>query len=712
MPEEHKVNKIPPTAKNRLVFEKSPYLLQHADNPVDWYPWGDEAFDKARRDDKPVFLSIGYSTCHWCHVMAHESFEDPGVAALMNDAFVNIKVDREERPDIDAVYMSACQMVRGNGGWPLTVIMTPEAKPFFVATYLPRTGRHGMTGMVDLVAHIKTMWKNRRKEVDVASSQLAEHLETVFARRTPGTGPGVDTLDRAFSELAARFDESNGGFGRAPKFPTPHNLLFLLRYWKRTGEVRALEMVERTLDHMARGGIYDHVGYGFHRYSTDERWFAPHFEKMIYDQALIAMAYTECFLATGNGAYKRTAEEVLAYVLRDMTDPAGGFYSAEDADSEGIEGKFYLWTEEELVSLLGEEDARLVGALYGTESAGNFAGEVNGANILHMRRPLEKTAEEIGVEPEGLRGRLDGIRRLLLDARGRRIRPHKDAKILTDWNGLMIAALAKAARAFGEDPYAVAAGNAVRFILSSMRTGDGRLYHRHCDGETAVAGNLDDYAFLTWGLIDLYETTFDAEYLENAVGLTEKTIRLFWDPSSGGFFFTPEGGEAMIVRTREIYDGAIPSGNSAAALNLLRLARLTGDTRYDDYAEKIGRLFHEDLTRAPSAFTWFMSALELASGSSIELVIVGDPRSADTNAMMREIRGVYAPETAVLFKSSVEKNPLITRLAPFAASHEAINGRATAYVCRKRACALPTTDTREIVDALGARRLARDLETP
>ena len=698
------MTKIPPAGKNRLEFEKSPYLLQHADNPVDWYPWGDEAFEKARREDKPVFLSIGYSTCHWCHVMAHESFEDSTVAALMNKAFINIKVDREERPDIDAVYMSVCQLVRGNGGWPLTVIMTPEAKPFFVATYLPRTGRHGMTGMVDLVPQITTMWRNRRKDVDVASSQIAEHLETVFARRPASAGPGMETLDAAFSDLSARFDESNAGFGRAPKFPSPHTLLFLLRYWKRTGEPRALEMVERTLDQMARGGIYDHVGFGFHRYSTDERWFAPHFEKMIYDQALIAMAYTEAFLATGEEAHKRTAEEIFLYVLRDMTDPAGGFYSAEDADSEGIEGKHYLWTEKEISSLLGEDDARLIVDLYGVESAGNFAEEVGGANILYIRRPIEKTAEDIGVEPDELRRRLDGIRRVLLEARGRRVRPHKDDKILTDWNGLMIAALAKAARAFGEDRYAAAAKKAVDFITASMTTREGLLYHRYRDGEAAVAGTLDDYVFLAWGLIELYETTFDAGYLENAIDLTEKTIRLFWDPAAGGFYFTSEDGEAMIVRTREIYDGAIPSGNSAAALNLLRLARLTGTTRLEDYADKIGRLFHEDLTRAPSAFTWFMAALDLARGPSREIVIVGDPDSPDTRAMVREVRGVYAPEAVVLFKSSVEKSPAITRLAPFTRSQNAIDGKATAYVCRNHSCGLPTTNAREIADRLGRRR--------
>jgi uncharacterized protein YyaL (SSP411 family) len=689
-----------PAGKNRLFFEKSPYLLQHAENPVDWYAWGEDAFQSAKTEDKPVFLSIGYSTCHWCHVMAHESFEDPDVAALMNETFVNVKVDREERPDIDAVYMSVCQMVRGNGGWPLTVILTPDAKPFFVATYLPKTGRHGMTGMMDLIPHIASLWHDKRKEIETASIELAGHLESVFARKAADAGPGPETLDAAFEEFSERFDESNAGFGRAPKFPAPHTLLFLLRYWRRTAEPRALDMVERTLRHMARGGIYDHVGFGFHRYSTDERWFAPHFEKMLYDQALLAMAYTECFLATRKEAYRKTAEEILRYVLRDVTDRDGGFYSAEDADSEGFEGKYYLWTEEEIASVLGPDDTRLAADVYGVAREGNFAEEVSGANILHMERPLEKTAEALGVRTEELERRLDGIRARLFDARVRRVRPRSDDKILADWNGLMIAALAKAARAFGVPSYADAAKKAVRFVLSSMRTADGGLRHRYRDGESAVDANLDDYAFLVWGLIELYETTFDAEHLEEALRLTDDMIRLFADEETGGFYFAPREGEAMIVRTREIYDGAIPSGNSAAAMNLVRLARLTGEARYEEHAERIGRVFHDDLTRAPSAHAWFMAALDLATGPSLEIVIVGAPGSADTDEMIRELHAAYAPETAVLFKSTADEKLAVARLAPFTALQTAIDGRATAYVCRNHACDAPTTRSADVARAL------------
>jgi uncharacterized protein YyaL (SSP411 family) len=690
----------PPAGKNRLSFEKSPYLLQHAGNPVDWYPWGEEAFDRAKSEDKPVFLSIGYSTCHWCHVMAHESFEDPGVAALMNEAFINVKVDREERPDIDAVYMPVCQMVRGNGGWPLTVILTPDKAPFFVATYLPRESRRGMTGMLDLVPHIGKLWREKRREVDDSSAELARHLADVFARRPGATAPGAETLDAAYAELSARFDEANAGFGRAPKFPTPHTLLFLLRYWRRTGETRALYMVERTLGHMARGGICDQVGFGFHRYSTDERWFAPHFEKMLYDQALLAMAYAECFLATGKAEYRRTAEEILLYIMRDMTDPVGGFFSAEDADSEGVEGKYYLWTKSEIEALLGGDDARLVIDLYGVEPAGNFADEVAGGNILHLRRPLERAAAELGVEPEDLRLRIDRIRAVLLEARNRRVRPHRDDKILADWNGLMIAALSVAARAFGADEYSAAAEKAARFVLDSMRTPEGGLLHRYREGEAAVAGNLDDHAFLAWGLMELYETTFDAEHLETAVQLTDEMIRLFADQEHGGFYFTRADGEAMIVRTREIYDGAIPSGNSAAAVNLVRLARLTGDARYEEHAARIGRVFFEDLSRAPSGYSWYMASVELAEGPSIEIVVVGDPASSDTRSMLREVRAAYAPHAAILFKTSAGEDPAIGRIAPFTAAHTAIDGRATAYICRNHACGAPTTNPADVAAVL------------
>ncbi len=694
--------KQPPPGKNRLALEKSPYLLQHAGNPVDWYPWGPEAFEKAKREDKPIFLSIGYSTCHWCHVMEHESFEDPDVSALMNDSFVNVKVDREERPDIDAVYMTVCQMMTGSGGWPLTVIMTPEAKPFFSATYIPRTARYGRAGMVELIPQIVSAWRNRRREIEDASVRITGEIRRSSGREAANDDPGVDLLERAYAELAGRFDEVHGGFGHAPKFPTPHNLLFLLRYWKRTGERRAIEMVEKTLDEMAAGGIWDHVGFGFHRYSTDEKWFAPHFEKMLYDQALLAMAYTECFLATGNSRHRRTAERIFEYVLRDMRDPSGAFYSAEDADSEGIEGKFYLWTRDELERLLDNEDLDLVSDVYGVEPSGNFGNEVSGANILRLRRPLDAVARQLAVDEGALRDRLDRIKTFLFDARQARVRPHRDDKVLTDWNGLMIAALAKAACAFDEPSYAGAAAEAVAFLFGVMRPGEGVLHHRYRDGEAAVAGNLDDYTFLVWGLIELYEATFESKFLGNAAALTSEMIARFADPAAGGFYFTPEDGERLIVRTKDLYDGAVPSGNSAAAFNLMRLARLTGESRFEEEAAKTGRAFHPELSRAPSAFTFFMSALELGAGPSSEVVIVGEPDAADTRAMIGAIRSAYFPGVVVLLKSSGRQDPGISRIAPFTAQHSWIDGRPAAYVCRNHACRTPTTDVGEMLRILGS----------
>jgi uncharacterized protein YyaL (SSP411 family) len=696
----HPIMKQPPPGKNRLSLEKSPYLLQHADNPVDWYPWGQEAFEKAGREDKPIFLSIGYSTCHWCHVMEHESFEDSEVAALMNDAFVNVKVDREERPDIDAVYMSVCQMMTGSGGWPLSVILTPKAKPFFAGTYIPKTARFGRAGMLELVPQIVAAWRARRGEIEAASARITSELERISVRQASAAGPGIEVLERAYQDLAGRFDGVHGGFGHAPKFPSPHNLLFLLRYWKRTGENRALEMVETTLRGMASGGIWDHVGFGFHRYSTDEKWFAPHFEKMMYDQALLAMAYTEAFLATGNEPHRRTAEAILDYALRDMSDPSGAFYSAEDADSEGVEGKFYLWTHDELTRLLDADDARLVVDLFGVEPAGNFSGEVPGGNILYLRRPLDAVARELSVDAQELRDRLEKIRRILYDARRSRVRPQRDDKILTDWNGLMIAALSKAASAFDEPRYASSATKAAEFLLGTMRAGGGFLHHRFRDGEAAVTGNLDDYACLAWGLVELYQATFEVEYLQRAVELADEMVALFADPQVGGFYFAAAGGERLIVRTKDVYDGAAPSGNSTATYVLIRLARLTGESRFEDEAEKVARAFHHELTRAPSGFAFFMSALELAAGPSTEVVVVGDPKAPDTLEMIRTAQSIYAPAAVLLFKSTADEGARLSRLAPFTANHASIDGRATAYACRNQACGAPTTDAGALANLL------------
>ncbi len=570
---------------NRLVFEKSPYLLQHAFNPVDWFPWSAEAFEKAKEEDKPVFLSIGYSTCHWCHVMEKESFEDPEVAKLLNETFVCIKVDREERPDLDAAYMKVCQALTGTGGWPLHVIMTPDKKPFFAATYIPKENRYGQIGIKQLTKRVSDLWASRRNEL-LDSAEKVINLLTEKEEETPQTRLsqelGEHTLDEAFLELAQNYDPRHGGFGGAPKFPSPQNLTFLLRYWKRTGDAKALEMVETTLKSMRLGGIYDHLGFGFHRYSTDSKWLVPHFEKMLYDQAMLLMAYAEAFQATRKEEYKQTACEVITYVLQEMTDSQGGFYSAEDADSEGEEGKYYLWTEEQIRQLLPETEADIVQKVFNVEKLGNYeeatTGKKNGKNILFLSKPLAETAEDLKIPVSDLEKVIDAARQRLLAARSKRIRPSRDDKILTDWNGLMIAALAESARVFNKPEYALAAKKAADFIIGRMLDEEGRLYHRYREGNAAITGFLDDYAFLVWGLIELYETVFDAEYLKLAVEFAKRMFQQFWDEERGGFFQTANSSEVALVRNKDSHDGAYPSGNSAAAFDLVRLARLTGET--------------------------------------------------------------------------------------------------------------------------------------
>jgi len=689
---------------NRLIAEKSPYLVQHAYNPVDWFPWGDEAFEKARKEKKPLFLSIGYSTCHWCHVMAHESFEDAEVARLMNEVFVSVKVDREERPDIDALYMTICQMMTGSGGWPLTIIMTPEKKPFFAATYIPKETRFGRIGMIELIPRIAEVWKNQFDRVEHSADQITKALRQVSDISTDGA-LSRSILDTTYHLLAESFDDEHGGFGSSPKFPTPHNLLFLLRYWKRTGDSEALAMVEKTLTAMRSGGIYDQLGFGFHRYSTDQKWLVPHFEKMLYDQAMLAIAYTEAYQATGNHLYKHTAQEVLEYVMRDMTSPEGGFFSAEDADSEGIEGKFYVWTEEEIRAALSPAEAEIILHFYTIEREGNFSeeasGEKTGENILHITGSLDEAATAAGISPEAAKLHLQHARQKLFSIREKRIRPFRDDKILTDWNGLMIAACARAAQVFGEQKYAEAAKNAVHFILTSMKTTDGRLLHRYRDKQAAVQAYLNDYAFLIWGLIELYEATFEIPSLESALSFNEEMIAHFWDTQDGGLYFTPDDGENLLIRQKEISDGAVPSGNSIAMWNLLRLGRITGNPLLEQRAEKIGKLSSSQAMKAPLAFTQFMVAMDFQRGPSYEVVIVGSLEQKDTQKMIAALRNHYAPNKIVLHHNEDSQSPLLT-IAPFIRDLSSING-ATAYVCHNFHCNLPTTDITEMLELLAVK---------
>ena len=691
---------------NRLANEKSLYLLQHAGNPVDWYPWGNEAFERAAREKRPIFLSIGYSTCHWCHVMAHESFEDPEIAGLMNEAFVSIKVDREERPEIDMLYMTVCQMMTGSGGWPLTIIMTPDKKPFFAGTYIPRETRFGRTGLRELIPRIREVWTTRQDEVSSSAGQIIAALQKT-ALPAPGQDLGVDTLHLAYEQLRDRFDREYGGFGGAPKFPTAHNLPFLLRYWKRTGESMALDMVETTLQAMRRGGVYDHVGFGFHRYSTDRRWLVPHFEKMLYDQALLAAAHIEAFQATGKEEYARTAREIFHYVLRDMTADGGGFYSAEDADSEGEEGKFYLWTPGEIKDALAPEEADFIIQVFNVTESGNFtdeaAGHQTGRNILHLIKPLPEIAAGLNLSLPDLHRRLESIKEKLFAYREKRVHPHKDDKILADWNGLMIAALAQGARALDEPGYATAAGRAVDFIFDRMLAADGRLWHRYRDGEAAVPGHLDDYAFLIHGLLELYETTFEVDYLKKALGLNEHLLKHFQDDKNGGFYFTADDGEGLLVRQKEVYDGAVPSGNSIAMLDLLRLGRITADPGLEEKAAGIGRAFSGNVRQMPSAYTQLMIAVDFAVGPSHELVIAGDPRAAETEEMLRAIRRRFIPNKVVVFLPPGPDSSRIKRIAPFTAHQTMLEGKATAYVCVNYKCKLPTTEVDGMLSLLDTR---------
>jgi uncharacterized protein YyaL (SSP411 family) len=691
---------------NQLINETSPYLLQHAHNPVDWYPWGTEAFERAQRENKPVFLSIGYSTCHWCHVMAHESFENPEVARLMNEAFISIKVDREERPDLDNVYMSACQLMIGSGGWPLSIIMTPDKKPFFAATYIPREGRFGLIGMTELIPHIKELWAARRGEALSLSNEIATILQKT-SQDTPGEELDEATLELTYEQLAQRFDGQHAGFGSAPKFPTPHNLLFLLRYWKRGGNKAALNMVEKTLQTMRRGGIYDHVGFGFHRYSTDSQWLVPHFEKMLYDQAMLAMAYTEAYQATGKENYGRTAREIFTYVLRDMTAPEGGFCSAEDADSEGKEGKFYLWTQEQVRQALGNDEADFVASVFNIEKDGNFAeqatGKRSGVNILHSRKTLGELASDLNLSQHDLWRRLEVIQQKLFAYREKRVHPMKDDKILTDWNGLMIAALAKGAQAFDEPEYAEAACRAADFIIGNMRKPDGRLLHRYRDGQAGVEANLDDYAFLVWGLIELYEAIFNTKYLRIALELTGDMVRHFWDKDGGGLYLTPDDGESLFVRKREIYDGAIPSGNSVAMLNLLRLGRMTATSDLEEKAARIGSAFSRSVKQLPSAHTQLMVALDFGIGPCYEVVIAGKAEAEDTKAMVKALRTRFLPNKVVLLNPDERESPEIAKLAEFTKNQSSIGGKATAYICMNYNCELPTTDIAKMLELLNVR---------
>ena len=682
---------------NRLSEELSPYLLQHKNNPVDWYPWSEEAFEKARKENKPVFLSIGYATCHWCHVMEHESFEDKEVAALLNDVFVAVKVDREERPDIDQVYMTYCQLSTGHGGWPLTILMTPEREPFFAGTYIPKHSRHGRIGMMDLIPRVQGIWESRRQEVLDSARQNTETLNKASEWAVDTSVPSKAVLGHAFRELNQNFDEQHGGFGTAPKFPSPHQLLFLIDHYRATGESSALEMVKMTLQKMRLGGVFDHFGFGFHRYSTDAQWLLPHFEKMLYDQAMIALAAIETYSVTSHSIYKEIADRIFDYVFRDMTAPEGAFYSAEDADSEGVEGKFYVWFESEIEELLSADEASLVKEHYNFEERGNFVDEAThertGANIPHLTTSLSDLDKDTQLV-------LENARKTLFNVRKKRIHPLKDDKILTDWNGLLIAALARYVQIVGNEGDHLKKGiSAARFIRETLYRKDGGLLHRYREGVSGIPGHLDDYAFLVWGLIELYRVEYEVEHLGWAVELTDLMLEKFWDEEKGGFYFASSDGEALIARTKEAYDGAIPSGNSIALMNLLRLSRMTGNTKYDEKADQMLRMFGAPMRRQPSGFTAMLLGLRFVQSKSYEIVVVGEKEADDTQKMMDVINNASMHHAALLVKDKNSKD-LLDQVAPFTREMQALNGAATVYVCQDFQCNLPVNDPDELAALL------------
>ena len=679
--------------QNRLANSQSPYLLQHATNPVDWYPWGDEAFEKAKKENKPIFLSIGYSTCHWCHVMEHESFEDTTVAKLMNEHFINIKVDREEMPEVDHLYMSVCQAMTGRGGWPLTIVMTPDKEPFFAGTYFPKDGRGQRPGMLQLIPSLANAWNTKQGEIANTIERVKDYLQQINTSQQ-GEEWDESMVKAAFTANSTRFDPDYGGFGKAPKFPSPHNLIFLLRYGKLYNDTIAISMVEKTLHHMRMGGMFDHIGLGFHRYSTDKRWFLPHFEKMLYDQAMLSMAYLEAYQLTGKSEYADVAREIFTYVLRDMTDKDGGFYSAEDADSEGEEGTFYIWTEEEFIKILGEDGGKKLAKVYGFAPFGNFhdeaTGQTTGKNIPHFPEEKESLAESIGMNLDDFNLFIESCREKLFAERENRIHPLKDDKILTDWNGLMIAALSLGARVLENPYYKDAAENSAKFVLRSMRDEKGRLMKRSRLGEAGLSSHLDDYAFMVWGLINLYETTFNPDYLGSAINLTEIMIEDFSD-ENGGFFIGSKDAEKLMVRAKDSYDGAIPSGNSVAAMNLFRLGKITGNTYWINFADKTLKAFTDQAKRSPTGFSHMLSAFMFDDKNPKELIMVGQLDHPKTREILAKLQKEYLPETVMVFKD-ISSSKKIEAIAPWIKNNVMIGDEITYYVCENFSCKQPTTN--------------------
>ena len=678
---------------NRLIDETSPYLRQHAHNPVKWYPWDAAALAKARAEDKPIFLSIGYAACHWCHVMAHESFEDVVTAQLMNELFINIKVDREERPDLDSIYMSAVVGLTGSGGWPMSVFLTPDGKPFYGGTYFPPTPRHGMPSFRDVLKAVADAWQNRRADILKNSDGILGYLKQVndFVAQVESQSLSTGTLTKAEQLIGRSFDRVNGGWGGAPKFPQPMTLDFLLRRYTQTPNAQLRAMIEQTLNVMARGGMYDQLGGGFHRYSTDAHWLVPHFEKMLYDNSQLARVYLHAAQALNEPAYRRIATEILDYVAREMTHPDGGFYSTQDADSEGVEGKFFVWTVDEIRSILGDDEI-LFSEVYGVTAHGNFHEHhlPAGQNILSVVKDPIEVAQANGLSLTELEAKLAQARQTLFEVRERRVKPLRDEKILAAWNGLMLAAFAEAARdpALAERAtlYQSVAEHNAEFLLHEMRSPNGRLLRTWKDGRAKLNAYLEDYAAVIEGLLELYQTTFDERWFVAARDLANVMLRHFADPA-GGFFDTSDDHEALVTRPKDLQDNAVPSGNALAATVLLKLHAFTGDEQYYKQAELMLSILQGALAQAPTGFAQWLCALDFALSGPREIAIVGDVRSGAGQTLLTVARDGYRPNQ-IIAAALPDRSSAI----PLLADRPLLDGQATAYVCQNFSCQQPTTD--------------------
>jgi uncharacterized protein YyaL (SSP411 family) len=687
-------NSIKFNKANKLINEKSPYLLDHAHNPVNWYPWSEEAFDCAKRDNKPVFLSIGYSTCHWCHVMAHESFEDEEVAKYINENLIPIKVDREEQPDVDSVYMKTCQLLNNHGGWPLTAILTPDKKPFYVTTYLPKNRRGNRIGLIDLIKKVSLNWQENQQELIDNAEEITNMLKQyennsssakVTNQQTLTDDSSINTLlEDTYKAIQSKFDSNNGGFGGAPKFPLPLQLVFLVQYWKKYDFQPALEMVNKTLHAMRKGGIFDQIGFGFHQYSTDKHWKVPHFEKMLYNQALLLYVYSNSYQATQNNYYKKTSTNIITYLKRKLLAPEGGFYSAEDADTNQKEGDFYTWTKEEVYDLLSKEDADYITNIFNIKDKGNYNDEATdqktGNNILFF----SKNSEHI-VNSEGYQK----IIKKMLDKRKQRTSPAKDDKIITAWNGLIIVALAKSGWVFENQNYIDMAKNSVEFIVDKLSDDDNLLYHQYVKGETKFKANLDDYAFLTWGLIELYEATFEEKYISLAKEFTDKILNDFWDEKNGGFFYKNKKEKTLLIKEKKIYDGSLPSSNSVSLLNLVRLSHLTEDMGYQQRAEEMTDLFMNRVKENPFSYPLFIIGIINLREDFSKIVIASEKKDKKTNYMFNELRKHYWPNNIIKF---VRVYPNKTEN-----KYKTLNGRPTVYICKNFSCQPPLTEISDVI---------------